>query len=344
MRVWIDITNSPHVLFFTPLIREIEARGDDVIVTSRDFAQTRSLLRAAGVAFTEIGQHQGRSLIRKAGGLASRSMRLRKFGSAAHADVAFSNNSNDLAVAARLLGLPHLIVHDYEYARLSYRVNAHLVSRILVPEAIPTSAITAYGARPEKVGHFPGLKEHVYIEPGPPRVDVRAELGIAAEEILCVVRPPATMSAYHRFENELMDGIMKRVADSGARIVFLPRAAEQAEHYLGEAGIRDAIVPREAVDGVSLVKSADLVVSAGGTMNREAAVVGTPAYTVFAGEMGAVDRMLIETGRMVHVTSPDQLVIERAPAARAGYWVQNRGLILDELYGLAGRGAHGAAH
>jgi len=344
VRVWIDITNSPHVLFFAPVIRDIESRGDEVVVTSRDFAQTQSLLDLAHIEHTKIGQHQGRSLVLKATGLVSRSARLWRFGRGVHADVAFSNNSNDLAVAARALGVPHLLVHDYEYARLSYRVNARLVSRILVPEAIPTSAITAYGARPEKVGHFPGLKEHVYIEPGPPKTDIRAELGIGAEEIVCVVRPPATMSAYHRFENELMDGLMRRLAGSGARVVFLPRTDDQAEQYLGATGVRNAIVPKESLDGVSLVKSADLVVSAGGTMNREAAVVGTPAYTVFAGEMGAVDRMLIEAGRIVEVKAPDDVLIKRAPVVRDGYWVQNRGLILDELYRLAGSDARGPAH
>lgn len=344
MRVWIDITNSPHVRFFAPIIAELEARGHEVAVTAREYAQTRDLLEQAGIVHTLLSHHRGRSLVRKAWGLAARSFALVRFSRGKGFDVAFSHASNDLAVAAWLLRIPHMMVHDYEHANLSYAVNARLSSRILVPEAIGVGPVVAHGARAERVGTFPGLKEHVYLDEavraaadGP---GLRRQLGIAQDEVLVVARTPATMSAYHRFENECFDAVLDRLADTpGARVLALPRSAEQAD-ALRERYDGRVIVPGHAIEGTSLVVAADLVLSGGGTMNREAAVLGTPAYTVFAGAMGAVDESLIARGLLVQVRDPSDVVVKRRPQS-AGYFVSNREVILAELEALAA--AHGAA-
>ncbi len=335
LRIWIDITNSPHVLFFEPLIEQLRAAGHEVELTTRDYAQTLGLLRAKGMDHHLIGKHRGKSHVRKGWGLVSRSFALLAFGAGRRFDVAFSHNSNDLAVAAWLLRLPHLVVHDYEHANLSYAVNARLASRILVPEAIPAEAIVAHGARPEKVGHFPGLKEHVYLSPeGAKAEDSRALLGISDDAVLVVVRPPATMSAYHPMENDLFSRVIERLgADKDVRMVVLPRTPEQRAD-LSPTLPANAIIPDGVLDGPSLVSTADLVVSAGGTMNREAVALGTPAYTVFAGKMGAVDADLIARGVLVKVESVDDIAIRRKSSA-AGWWVENRQVIIDELHAVA---------
>ena len=217
MRVWIDITNSPHVLFFEPIIADLESQGHEVVVTAREFAQTVGLLERTGIDATIIGRHRGANRVAKAWGLLSRSARLTWFGARRHFDVAFSHNSNDLAVAAWLLRVPHLVVHDYEHANLSYAVNARLASRILVPDAIPTDAIVAHGAAPEKVGHFAGLKEDVYIPADPAWHDVRAELGFPEDCVLVVMRPPSTVSAYHLFENKLFGEVLREAGRQAKR-------------------------------------------------------------------------------------------------------------------------------
>ena len=175
MRIWIDITNSPHALFFAPIIRDLEDAGHEVSVTARDYAQTVDLLAQKDIDYALIGRHRGAKASAKALGLLSRSSALIRYGRGKRFDVAFSHNSNDLAVAAWVLRIPHLVVHDYEHAKTSYAVNARLASRILVPEAIPSAAIVAHGARADKVGHFPGLKEHVYL--GPDTADHRSTGG-----------------------------------------------------------------------------------------------------------------------------------------------------------------------
>ena len=335
MHVWIDITNSPHVLFFEPIVRDLVARGDTFEITARDYAQAVPLLEQRAMPYTLIGRHQGRSFVKKAAGFAGRSARLVLWARGRGFDVAFSHASNDLAVAARLLGIPHLIVHDYEHANLSYAVNARLASRILVPDAISTEAITAHGAKPWKVAHFPGLKEHVYLDANAAGEDLRPLFGAEENDVLAVVRPPATMSAYHRFENDLFSDVLARLAeDPRVVVVLLPRTPDQRAELVSAGLPENVVVPDEVLDGVSLLRSADLVLSAGGTMNREAAVLGVPAYTVFAGAMGAVDSYLIAEGRLVRVEHPGDVRIERRPPSD-GWWVDNRAVVIEELDRLA---------
>jgi predicted glycosyltransferase len=337
MRIWIDITNSPHALFFDPIIRDLKADGHEVFVTARDYAQTVELLAQKRIDYTLIGRHRGAKASAKAVGLASRSIALISYARGKRFDVAFSHNSNDLAVAAWMMRIPHLVVHDYEHANTSYAVNARLATRILVPESIPASAIVAHGARPDKVGHFPGLKEHVYLGPDTPTEDLRASLGATGNQVLAVLRPPATMSAYHLgFGNELFSAL---IAEIGTRedvaAVLVPRTRLQAAE-LAPTLPSNVFVPDGVLDGPSLIRSADLVVSAGGTMNREAAVLGTPAYTVFAGQQGAVDNDLIQRGLLVDAQELADVKFVRKQAS-AGWNVENRAVILDELYRLARR-------
>ena len=236
-----------------------------------------------------------------------------------------------------MLGLPHLIVHDYEHANLSYAINARLATRILVPDAIPTSAILEHGATRERVGHFPGLKEHVYLSPDTPGQDLRQSLGAGPDTVLVVVRPPATMSAYHQFENALFHEMLEYIGTRQDVVaVVLPRTADQAAELTPKLP-SNASVPAHILDAPSLIRSADLIVSAGGTMNREAAVLGTPAYTIFAGEQGAVDDDLIERGLLTRADKPEDIVFARKPHG-AGWRVENRDIIIDELFSIARQG------
>jgi predicted glycosyltransferase len=334
MRIWIDITNSPHALFFDPIIRDLKAAGHEVSVTARDYAQTVDLLAQKGIEYSLIGRHRGAKASAKALGLASRSMALLGYARGRRFDVAFSHNSNDLAVAAWMMRVPHLVVHDYEHAKTSYAVNARLATRILVPDAIPTAAIAAHGARLEKIGHFPGLKEHVYLDRDTPTDDLRHALGVTTDQVLVVLRPPATMSAYHLgIGNEIFPALIATIGErSDLAAVLIPRTKDQAAE-LAPTLPDNVIVPAGVLDGPSLISSADLVVSAGGTMNREAAVLGTPAYTVFAGEQGAVDSDLIRRGLLVDARKVSDVRFERKRPGD-GWIVENRGVILDELYRL----------
>ncbi len=313
-KVWIDLTNSPHVLFFRPILRRLDEAGVETVVTARDFAQTLGLLERYRMAHVVIGRHGGASVAGKGLGLLRRSMALVRFGRGRGITQAVSHGSNDLAIAARMLRLHSTVLHDYEGAAGMHRINFRLASKVMTPDVIPFSAIAGYGLSEARWRPYHGLKEQVALADFAPDDGVYSELGLDRERPIVVLRPPATMSLYHRgIENAVFDDVLARLLESDAQVVLLPRTAEQAASFRGTSGV---IIPERPVDGPSLVWVADAVVSAGGTMNREAAVLGVPAWTTFAGQLGAVDRALVRQGRMGVLERAEDIVIaKRQPTA-----------------------------
>ncbi len=315
MRVWIDLTNSPHVVVFAPMIERMQARGWDVRVTARAFAQTVELLDLHGIEHTVIGHHGGRSRAGKARAAGDRVAAMIRFGRRGRFDAALAHGSTDLPMACAALRVPNTTMFDYEYATLQHSLNCRLASRVLVPDAIPPARLRRFGARPAKLVRYPGLKEEysladVRLDPAVP-----AALGLDGTAVGVVLRPPADVALYHRFENPLFDEILEHVGRrADVRAVVLPRTPAQADR-VRSVGLPSVVVPEHAVDGASLVAGADLVVSAGGTMNREAAVLGTPVYTALAARLGGVDQRLVEQGRLRPLTAVSDLVLERKPAA-----------------------------
>jgi predicted glycosyltransferase len=309
MRVWIDLTNSPHVLVMRPVIRTLEQRGAQVLVTARDFAQTLGLCDRFGIAFEEIGRHRGGRLAAKGVGLVSRSAALTRWARGRHIDVALGHGSNDVTVAARLLRIPVSTAFDYEWARVQHTVNCRLAQAVVVPEAIPPERLARYGATPAKLQRYAGLKEEYYLADFEPDPAVLAELGLDRGEPIAVVRTPPAVSLYHRFENPLFGAVLERLR--GRQAVVLPRTPEQRAELARAGGF---IVPEQAIDAQSLVAYADLVISAGGTMNREAVALGTPVWTTFEGRLGAVDERLIAEGRLRRLERPEDVVLERRAA------------------------------
>jgi predicted glycosyltransferase len=309
VNIWIDLTNSPHVLVMRPVIAELERRGHDVRVTARDFAQTLELCRRLGIAHTAIGRHRGGSLAAKARGLAARSLALARWARPRCFDLALGHGSNDITVAAALLRIPSATTFDYEWATVQHNVNCRLARAVVVPDAIPPERLYRYGAR-GKVRTYPGLKEEYYLADFEPEPDVLAELELDQERPIAVVRTPPEVSLYHRFENDLFAQVLDRLALL-AQVIVLPRTPTQREKLRTRG---DLIIPSHAIDTQSLIAYADLVVSAGGTMNREAVALGTPVYTIFEGRPGAVDDNLIAQGRLKRLTSPEEIVIERRNA------------------------------
>jgi predicted glycosyltransferase len=316
MRVWIDITNSPHVLFFRPLIRLLEADGHEVEVTARDYAQTLELLGRHGIAHHVVGPpHGGAGVLGKARALAGRLPALRRFGKRGLFDVALAHGSHELTVAARSLGIPSATAHDYEFATLQHQLGLRAATRVVFPEAIPAERLARLGARPPKLVRYPGIKEEYYLADFEP--DRSALEGVDPAKVLAVVRTPPEVSLYHRHGNPLFAGVLERLGrDESVHAVVLPRTDEQREAIRARA-LPSLHVPEHALDAQSLVALADLVVSAGGTMNREAVALGTPVYTIFAGRLGAVDKALIAAGRLVPLRQPDALELRKREAASA---------------------------
>ncbi len=319
MRVWIDLTNSPHVLVMRPVIECLRADGHEVRVTARDFAQTLALCERFGIAHTAIGRHRGERRVAKAGGLAARSLALTRWARRQRFDLALGHGSNDVSVAAALLRIPSATMFDYEWATVQHNVNCRLARTVVVPDAIPPERLYRYGAR-GKLAQYEGLKEEYYLHDFHPDPAVPAELGLHRERPIVVVRTPPDVSLYHRFENDLFARVLERLrtaaAADGVQVVVLPRTAAQRAELGSVPGF---VVPPRAIDAQSLISYADLVISAGGTMNREAVALGTPVYTTFEGRLGAVDERLIEEGRLSKLQEPEQLDLgKRTEGTAAG--------------------------
>src|SRR3954462_4531584 len=289
-----------------PVIDVLRARGDEVLVTARDFAQTLGLLERFGIDHTAIGHHRGGRVSAKGLGLAQRSAALVRWARGRGIDVALGHGSNDVSVAAKLLRIPSATAFDYEFARVQHTINGHLASRVVVPAAIPPERLARYGMTPEKLRPYAGLKEEYYLADFEPDASVLAELGLTRERPLAVVRTPPAVSLYHRFEAPVFTEVLHKL--KGEQVVVLPRTDEQREELAREGGF---VVPEKAIEAPSLIAFSDLMISAGGTMNREAVALGTPVWTTFEGRLGAVDERLIADGRMRRLMSADDVVLER---------------------------------
>jgi uncharacterized protein len=317
MHVWIDMTASAHPLVYRPLIEIMRARGDTVEITARDYAQTLQLLELHGLEpDAVIGHHAGRSRLHKATAMASRLRGLRRFAKGRGFDLALAHGSHELTMTARRLGIPSATTFDYEWAWLQHQLGCRAATKVVVPDAIPAERLARYGAVPPKLLQYAGLKEEYYLSDFEPDRAILDTLGTDPARVLVVLRPPPDVSLYHRHQNPLFPQTLDHMGRrEDVHAIVLPRTEEQRDFVRGLA-LPSVTVPEQAVDAQSLIALADLVVSAGGTMNREAAALGVPVYTTYGGRLGGVDEALIRAGRLRPLTDPRALdLVKRDPSA-----------------------------
>ena len=316
MRVWIDITAPAHVLVFRPLLPLLRERGAEVELTSRDYAQTVQLLELHGIEAEILGRHGGRSRLGKARSLAARLRDLRHWAKGREFDLALAHGSHELTLTARRLGIPSSTTFDYEFAWLQHQLGCRAATRVVVPEAIPPERLERYGARPPKLVQYPGLKEEYYLADFEPDPAALEPFEIDSARALVVVRTPPDVSLYHRRSNPLFPQVLEHLGhNESVQAIVLPRTAEQRDFVRG-LGLPSVQVPDRAVDGQSLIAFSDLVVSAGGTMNREAVALGVPVYTTYGGRLGGVDEMLIREGRLIPLSDPRALDLRKREGER----------------------------
>jgi uncharacterized protein len=328
MRLWIDLANSPHVPFFRALVDRFTATGHEVEITARDFAETVPLAHDAGFTPQVIGKHGGREVSGKAGNLMSRALSLASWARKRRFDLAVSHNSYSQIVAARLLRIKTATLMDYEHQPANH-LAFRFASRIIVPDSFPASALRRFGAGVGKVRRYHGTKEDVYLagfQPDPAFGARLCELGVNPDNVLVLMRPPAVEALYHRFQNTLFDEALAMLLENeNVRVVLLPRNDSQRAMYATKA-----IVPSAPLPGPDLIAASDLVISAGGTINREAAALGVPTASIYAGKWAAVDEQLVKEGRLLRIsgdTDLKQLVVQKKPAAQP----RRSAAVIDEI-------------
>ncbi len=312
------MTASAHVLVFRPLIQILRARGDEVEITAREYAQTLQLLELHGLhADAVIGHHGGRSRTGKGRAMLSRLRALRRWARGRGFDVALAHGSHELTMTARRLGIPSATTFDYEWAWLQHQLGCRAATKVVVPDAIPQERLARYGATPPKLIQYEGLKEEYYLSDFEPDAAVLEPFGLDPARVLVVLRPPPDVSLYHRHSNPLFPQTLDFLGTrDDVHAIVLPRTEEQREFVRG-LDLPSVIVPERAVDAQSLIALADLVVSAGGTMNREAAALGVPVYTTYGGRLGGVDEALIRDGRLVPLSDARALLLEKRDGGAA---------------------------
>ncbi len=311
MRIWIDLANSPQVLFFRPIIRELTRRGQSIVITSRHFAQTVQLADQLGLAHTPIGGHGGKKLSHIGFSVTLRACHLARFARTNHFDLAVSHNSYAQLLAASALRVPAVTLMDYEHQPLNH-LAFRLAKRVIVPEPFPEERLKKYGAGAKAI-KYSGIKEQLYLADFAPQPDYRTREGFPLDRPLVVVRPPAPWTAYHHFENDLFDTLLGHLDTlDGPYLLFLPRVQSQIESVRGFSSFH---IADKVYDGPNLLYHANLVISGGGTMNREAAVLGTRTCTIFKGQLGAVDRYLIDGGRMSLLETESEVFGLEVPSA-----------------------------
>lgn len=306
-RIWIDLDNTPHVPFFEPIVEALREKGYFVFVTARDAFQVCALADRKRLAYTRVGRHYGKHMLLKGFGLAYRAAQLVPHALRQKPHLAVSHGARSQLLAAKWLRIPSLLIEDYEYCRFPVGMRP---TWVLAPEVIPDVALLSVA---QSIRKYPGIKEDVYAWRLQPDRSLLETLGINEHEIVVTVRPPATEAHYHNPEAEILFArFMDRACQTpGVRVVLLPRNLKQGNEIMQvhPEWFRDhkTVIPQQAVDGMNLIWHSDLVVSGGGTMNREAAALGVPVYSIFRGHIGAVDRHLCEAGRLVLVGSPDEV-------------------------------------
>ncbi len=310
MLIWVDCTAAAHPLVLRPLIERLEAEGHETLVTAREYGQTLGILDRLGIPYTAVGRHGGGSAPGKGRALVGRSARLARIVWARRPDLALAHGSVDLALVSCSFRIPSVQMQDYEFAGWQRQIAFRAARRVLVPDSIPLERLQKIGAKGSKLVRYPGLKEEYYLADFEPDAAVLGELGLDREKVLVVVRPPPETSEYHA-RNDLYGETIRRLAGAReAQAVVIPRTERQGEEVRA-MGAANLIVPARAIDAQSLIAFADLVVSAGGTMNREAVALGTPVFTTFAGRMGGVDEALIADGRLQVLDDPTALPLRK---------------------------------
>jgi uncharacterized protein len=304
-KIWIDLDNSPHVPFFKPIIRELERKGHEVTVTARDCFQVSGLCELHQMPYIRVGKHYGKNKALKSLGTILRSLQLAPHLAGAKPDIAVSHGSRSQILAAAMLRVPSVVILDYEFANQIVRPTWRIMPEIIPREAVITNR--------DKVLLYPGIKEDVYAPDFVPDSRLLSELGLSGDDLLVTIRPPANEAHYHNPESEIL---LRETIESLSRLpavkmILLPRNIRQEDMLRSQWKALFAagriLIPPKVVDGLNLIWHSDLVISGGGTMNREAAALGVPVYSIFRGKIGAVDKYLAEIGRLTLIQSPSEV-------------------------------------
>ena len=306
--IWIDLDNTPHIPFFKPIIAELNKRGYECILTARDAYQVIDLADRFGLKYKKVGRHYGKNKLLKVLGLIIRSLKLIPMMIKQKPSLALAHGSRTQLVVSSLLGIPSLEIFDYEYTQELIFIGP---TYTMAPEIIPDSPLKK---ERDRVTKYPGIKEDVYVSSYSPDPTIKTELNMDDKKVIVTIRPPATEAHYFcKASEQLFEAAMKFLLQKEeTQLILIPRNKKQGDFirttWPTAVASGKIIIPDRAINGLDLMWFSDLVISGGGTMNREAAALNVPVYSIFRGKIGAVDKYLSDKGRLVLLESSSDLV------------------------------------
>ncbi|MDO8870502.1 MAG: DUF354 domain-containing protein [Methanobacteriaceae archaeon] len=306
MKIWIDLTNAPHVRFFKNIIEYFQDQGDEVIVTGRKFGDIHKLMDLFGFEFISIGKH-GVTLGQKLEESTLRAHELSKLIIKEKPDVAISKHSIELPRVTFGLNIPSVYVLDNEHALAANKLTLPLCNRIIMPQAIDMWTLLRVGADPNKIISYKGTSEIIHFKNFEYNENIFEDLELnLKKEKTILMRPEPSLASY--LDADCKKSVLSPVVDileEHANILVIPRFKEQEEIF---CDYENVTIIKPPVDTFSLIKKCDLIIGAGGTMNREAAIVGTPVISCYPGKTLSVDQFYIDQNRMFRSNNLDEIV------------------------------------
>ena len=296
MRIWFDLSNSPHINMFYDLIKDLERDGHTIIITSRPLANTVELLDQRGLKHTVVGDHYVKNFLKKVFGYPIRVLQLRKFLKSQKPDLAVSQSSFHSPVVARLLGIPSIYTNDNEHA-MGNKPAFFCATKILIPENLPVERVAKTGISAKKVQQYPGVKEGIYLWSKGEAIQEERKKNTSGIINIYIRPEPQTAQYYKGKENFLDDTIV--ALQNKYKITVLPRDSNQAKHYKQEK-FNATNVPDKPMSFDIIAANCSIFIGAGGSMTRELAILGIPTISVYQDDLLEVDTFLIAKGLMLH--------------------------------------------
>jgi uncharacterized protein len=304
--VWIDIDNSPHVQIFENIIKELQPEFN-VLVTAKDYNQTLGLLELKGIKYELFGKHPGANIFKKVFGNIFRALRLSFWTIGKNIDISVCHGSRALIMASKLSGIRSVVMFDYEHSERFLKTK--FGKYLLVPSYLSKDYLVGMGYPEEKLTEYPELKESIYLPFYKNDPSMIERLGLKQDKIIVLLRPPSEVSHYNaNVSYNLFEDLFNRLStDEKLQIIFIPRYDSQKEKYKKYIERENVIVPKQVEEGLNLIYFSDLVISGGGTMNREAAAMKTPVYSIFQGKKPKIDENLEKEGRLTFISGKEDI-------------------------------------
>ena len=297
MKIWFDISNSPHINMFYDLIRELESEGHEIIVTSRPLANTVALLNQKKIRHTTIGQHYGKNMLKKIFGYPIRVFQLWQYLSKLKPDLAVSQSSFHSPMVAKLMGIPSIYTNDNEHA-LGNLLCFLTATRILIPENMPIPSFFRDSLLYKKFIRYPGIKEGIYLWIKAAAIASDRKQRTPSSSIEIFIRPEPLTAQYYNGKQNFLDEIIAELQDT-CMVTVLARDKTQFIHY-SQKRFNHIHLPETPLSFDQIATSCTLFIGAGGSMTRELALIGVPTISVYQSDLLDVDEILISRGLMIH--------------------------------------------